>query len=136
MAARGVRLRHTLLAATLALTAALSTFQLKYAVRDLELELGAQRARLAAERSALQLARADLAYLVRPERLVAQAGELRMVPGGGSRIVDVTGIVPAELLRLAREPLLALLPSGAEGLLRVKPLPPGVMLAATVGRAR
>lgn len=133
MAAGGVRLRHTLLAAALALGAALSTFQLKYAVRDLELDLGRLKARLATERSALQLARADLAYLVRPERLVAQAGELRMVPGGGSRIVDPTGIVPAEHLRLAREPLLALLPSGAEAELRIKPLS-GVVLAAT-GRA-
>ncbi len=135
MAARGVRLRHTLLAAGLALAAALATFQLKYAVRDLEMELGGLRARLGAERSALQLARADLAYLTRPERLVAQAGELRMVPGGGSRIIDAAGIVPAEHLRLAREPLLALLPSGAEALLRVKPLL-GVVFTAAVGRVQ
>lgn len=136
MAARGVRLRHTLLAATLALGAALATFQLKYAVRDLDLELGRLRARLGAERAALQLARADLAYLVRPERLVAQAGELRMAPGGGSRIVDPATIVPAGHLELAREPLVALLPSGAEAVLRIKPLPGVVLTAAGGGRAR
>ena len=128
MAARRVNLHYTLAAVVLTLLAAWATFHLKYAVRDREIELSRLRAQVEAERQALQLARAELAYLTRPDRLVVHAPELRMVPGGGSRIVDVTQVIPAQQLQLALEPLPALLPSGAETVLRIKPIP-GLVLA-------
>lgn len=119
---RRVGPRRVALAAVATLAVAAATFHLKYAVRDLDLERDRLRARLAEERGALQVARAELAYLTRPDRIVAQAAGLGMTPGRGARIVDPGRIVPASQLDLARRPLAALLPSGASGLLKVKPL--------------
>jgi hypothetical protein len=133
MAPRRVNLRYTLAAVLLTLLAAWATYHLKYAVRDRELELAQLRRQVDAAREALQLARADLAYLTRPDRLVAQADRLGMIPARGARMVDVTQIIPAQQLELAREPLPALLPSGAEAVLRVKPVP-AVMLLGEGGR--
>ncbi len=128
MAPRRVNLRYTLGAVLLTLLAAWATYHLKYAVRDRELELAQLRRQVEAAREALQLARADLAYLTRPDRLVAQADRLGMVPGRGARMVDATQIVPARQLELAREPLPALLPSGVETVLKVKPVPAALLL--------
>ena len=128
MAPRRVNLRYTLAAVLLTLLAAWATYHLKYAVRDREMELAQLRRQVEAAREALQLARADLAYLTRPDRLVAQADRLGMVPGRGARMVDVSQIVPAGQLELAREPLPALLPSGAEIVLKVKPVPAVLLL--------
>src|SRR3954452_20403894 len=81
MAARSVRLRYTIAAVVLTLLAAWATYHLKYAVRDREIEFVHLRAQLETSRKAMQLQRADLAYLTRPERLVGQAGQLNMTPG-------------------------------------------------------
>lgn len=121
MAGRRIGLRYSIAAALLTLLAAWATYHLKYAVRDREMELGELRFRLEQERAKLQLARIDLDYLTRPDRLVVLAPELGMVPGRGARIVDPARIIPAQQLQLAREPLVAVLPSGAEALLKVKP---------------
>jgi hypothetical protein len=134
MAMRRMSLRYSIGAACLTLVAAWATYHLKYEVRDREMELGRLRQQLEHERQALQVARVDLDYLTRPDRLVVQAGELGMVPGRGARIVDPARIPPAQQLQLARQPLVAVLPSGAEALLMVKPLP-ALSLAVAVGGA-
>ena len=132
MAPRRISLRYSIAAALLTLLAAWAVYHLKYEVRDREMELGRLRAQLAYEREAFQVARVDLDYLTRPDRIVVQAGELGMIPGRGARIVDPTRIVPAQQLQLAREPLVALLPSGAEAVLMVKPLP-ALAVAVAIG---
>ena len=132
MAVRRMSLRYGIAAALLTLLAAWATYHLKYAVRGYEIELARLRSQLETERSALQVARVDLDYLTRPDRLVVQAAELGMIPGRGARIVDPARIVPAQQLELARVPLVALLPSGAEAVLMVKPLP-ALAVAVTIG---
>jgi hypothetical protein len=133
MAAGGVRLRYTIAAVLLTLLAAWATYHLKYAVRDREIQLGRLRAQVETSRKALQLQRADLAYLTRPERLVLQAGQLGMVPGRGARLIDVTQIIPEAQLQLLLQPLPALLPSGAATVLQLRPIP-GITLIQ--GKAR
>ena len=123
MAARRVSLRYVVAAVLLSVGAATATFQLKYAVRDLDRELAATRAQITREHWAVQSVRADLAYLTRPERLVLQAEQLGMVPARGSRLVQVGQILPWQHLRWAEARMLATLPSGAEVPLRVKPMP-------------
>src|SRR3954462_15263302 len=126
MAARSVRLRYTIAAVVLTLLAAWATYHLKYAVRDREIELDHLRAQVETSRKAMQLQRADLAYLTRPERLVVQAGQLNMTPGRGARLGDVSQIAPAAQLQLqlqlALSPLPALLPSGAATVLQLRPI--------------
>ena len=132
MAARRVSLSYLITAACLSLGAAAATFQLKHAVRGLERQLGEVEAQIAREHWALQSARADLAFLTRPERLVLQAEQMGMVPVRGTRLVQVDAIVPWTQLQLAKAPLPATLPSGAEVSLRLKPMP----LMALVGLER
>ena len=89
MAPRRISLRYSIAAALLTLLAAWATYHLKYEVRDREMRAGPPARRSwQHEREALQVARVDLDYLTRPDRLVVQAGELGMVPGRGARIVD------------------------------------------------
>ena len=80
MAARRVSLGYLATAVLLSVGAAVATFQLKYAVRNVEGELGEVRAQITREHEIVQSARADLAYLTRPDRLVLQAAQLGMVP--------------------------------------------------------
>jgi hypothetical protein len=129
MAAGRVSLGYLITAACLSLGAAAATFQLKHAVRGLERQLAAVEAQIAREHWTLQSARADLAFLTRPERLVLQAEQLGMVPVRGTRLVQVDAIVPWNQLQLAKAPMPTTLPSGAEISLRLKPMP----LMALVG---
>lgn len=123
MAARGMNLRYLLTAVILSLGAAAATFELKYSVRNLEHELASVRKEIARERWAVQNARADLAYLTRPERLVQQAGQLNMEPARGTRLVQVDQIPPWQQVQLAGMPVPTTLPSGTEVMLRLRPLP-------------
>jgi hypothetical protein len=129
MAARRIRLRYTVAAILLTLFAAWATYHLKYAVVEREAELKRLRQELHSERQAVQLARADLAYLTRPDWIVMQATPLGMVPGRGARIIDITRVVPAQQLAFARQPLAAVLPSGGETVLMVKPLSDVVLVS-------
>lgn len=134
MSARRVSLRYLATAIVLSVGAAAATFQLKHAVRDLERELTAVQAQIAQERWAAQSARADLAYLTRPDRLVMQAEQLGMVPARGGRLMQAEQILTHEQIQLANTPpMAAMLPSGAEVSLRVRP-PPLVELAGLEGR--
>jgi hypothetical protein len=133
MAPRRVSLRYLLAAALLSVGAAGATFHLKHKVRDLERELGEVSAAIAQERWAARSARADLAYLTRPERVVLQAGQLGMVPVRGARLVAARQLATQEQLRFAgAPPLPATLPSGNAVELRLKP-PPLFELAGAEG---
>jgi hypothetical protein len=124
MAARRVSLGYLVSSVLLAVGAAAATFQLKYEVRDLERDLAAVKARIEQEQWALQAARADLAYLTRPDRLVLQARQLDLVPARGGRLVSASQLPDWEQLQWAKAPMLAVLPSGGEIELRAKPMPP------------
>lgn len=124
MAARRVSLGYLVSSVLLAVSAAAATFQLKYEVRDLERDLAGVRGRIEQERWALQAARADLAYLTRPDRLVLQAHQLSLVPARGGRIVSAGQLPDWEQLQWAKSPMLAVLPSGGEIELRAKPMLP------------
>jgi hypothetical protein len=121
MAARRVSLGYLVSSMALAVGVAAATFQLKYAVRDLERELAATRSKIEQERWALRAARADLAYLTRPDRIVLQAGQLGMMPARGGRLADVTQLPDWVQLQWAKSPVPAVLPSGAAVELRAKP---------------
>ena len=123
MAAHRVSLGYLATAVLLSVGAAVATFQLKYAVRNVEGELGAVRAQITREREIVQSARADLAYLTRPDRLVLQAAQLGMVPARGERLLAATQLPGWDQLQWARLPVPATLPSGAGIELRSKPLP-------------
>ena len=123
MAARRVSLGYLSTAVLLSVGAAVATFQLKYAVRNVEGELDKVQAQIARERGDLQSARADLEYLTRPDRLVMQAAQLGMVSARGGRLLTAAQIPGWDELQWARVPVQAMLPSGAEVELRSKPLP-------------
>jgi hypothetical protein len=123
MAARRVSPGYLATAVLLSLAAAVATFQLKYAVRDLERDLAAVRAQIVEERDAIQSARADLGYLTRPGRLVRQAVQVGMVPARGGRLLQAGQLPGWEQLQWAKHPMPAMLPSGAAVTLRSKPLP-------------
>ena len=123
MAARRVSMGYLATSVLLSVGAAVATFQLKYAVRNVEGELGKVQAQIARERGDLQSARADLEYLTRPDRLVMQAAQLGMVSTRGGRLLTAAQIPGWDELQWARVPVQAMLPSGAEVELRSKPLP-------------
>lgn len=123
MAARRVSLGYLATAVLLSVGAAVATFQLKYAVRNVEGELATVRDQIAREREMVQAARADLAYLTRPDRLVMQAAQLGMVPARGERLLAAKQLPGWDQLQWAQLPVPATLPSGAGIELRSKPLP-------------
>ena len=123
MAARRVSIGYLVTALVLALGAAATTFKLKYAVRELERELSATEARIGQERWRTQAARADLAWLTRPDRMALQADQLGMVPARGGRIVAVARVPDWAQLQWAAMPMPVLLPSGSAVELRTKPMP-------------
>ena len=122
MAARRVSLGYLASSVLLALGAAAATFQLKYAVRDLEHELAATRARIERERWAIQSARADLEYLIRPDRVVLQASQLGMVEARGGRLASAVQLPDWAQLQWSKAPMSAMLPSGVAVELRAKPM--------------
>lgn len=133
MAARRVSLHYLLTAVVLSVGAAAATFQLKHKVRDVEHELGEVGGAIAQERWLARSARADLAYLTRPERIVMQAEQLGMVPVRGGRLLQPGQIPTEDQLQFANAVMAATLPSGAEVDLRLKPLP---LLALAAPRGR
>jgi hypothetical protein len=123
MAARRVSLGYLISSMVLAVGAAAATFQLKYAVRDLEHELAATRARIEREGWAIQGARADLEYLTRPDRIALQAEQLGMVAARGGRLARASQLPDWDQLQWANATMPALLPSGSAIELRAKPMP-------------
>jgi hypothetical protein len=126
MAARRVSLGYLVSCVVLAVGAAAATFQLKYAVRDLERELAAAESRIERERWAIQAARADLEYLTRPDRIVMQASQLGMVEARGGRVASAAQLPDWEQLQWSKAPMPAILPSGGTAELRIKPFVPTI----------
>lgn len=116
--------RHATAGLLLVLLMAAAVFQLKYVVRGLERDLAALHTAIDEERWRLQQRRADLAYLTRPERLAAQAAQLGLRPARAHDIVALDAIGSRAQLALANSPLEVLLPNGAPGLLRARPVAP------------
>ncbi|MFO1047838.1 MAG: hypothetical protein U1E52_08080 [Geminicoccaceae bacterium] len=123
MAARRVSPGYLITSLVLAVGAAAATFQLKYAVRDLEHELAATNAKIEQESWAIQSARADLEYLTRPDRIARQAGQLGMVEARGGRLARASQLPDWQRVQWANLALPALLPSGTSIELRAKPEP-------------
>ena len=124
MAARRVSLGYIVSSAVLALGAAAATFQLKYAVRDVERDLADKGAQIEQTRWDLQAARADLAYLTRPDRIVLQAAQLGMVEARGGRLVQTSSLPDWQQLQWSQAPMPAILPSGVTVELRGRPYSP------------
>jgi hypothetical protein len=121
MAARRVSLGYIVSSAVLAVGAAAATFQLKYAVRELEQQLAATEARIERTNWAVQAVRADLEYLTRPDRIVLQAAQLGLVEARGGRLVGVAQLPDWQQLQWSQAAMPAILPSGAAVELRGRP---------------
>lgn len=130
MAARRMSPGYLISSMVLAVGAAAATFQLKYAVRDLERELATTRAKIEREGWAIQGARADLAYLTRPDRIALQAKQLDMVSARGGRLAHASQLPDWDQVQWANATMPALLPSGSAIELRAKPMPVMSSLAA------
>jgi cell division protein FtsL len=106
----------------LALLAACGLYLMKERVNRLEGELQHQRAVIAAEQSRLHRLRAEWATLEQPGRIARLAEEyLSLRPAQPVQIMTVADLPRRTDLHLDEQPLRALLPSGAEVELRLKP---------------
>ncbi|HEX6113540.1 MAG TPA: hypothetical protein VFZ10_14635 [Geminicoccaceae bacterium] len=106
----------------MALVAACGLYVMKDRVSRLEGELARQQALVAAEQSQLHRLRAEWAMLERPARIARLAAEhLDLGPAQPTQIMAILDLPRRDELELAERQLRALLPSGAEVDLRLKP---------------
>jgi cell division protein FtsL len=106
----------------LALIAACGLYIMKDRVSRLEGELRRQQAMIAAEQSRLHRFRAEWATLERPGRIARlAAAHLDLRPAHPTQIMTIADLPRRADLQLAERQLRALLPSGAEVILRLKP---------------
>jgi hypothetical protein len=114
--------RLGLVSLLIALLAASGLYVLKDRVRHLENELRGVQVAIAAERSRVSRLRAESALLNQPGRLARLAGAyLKLQPAQPGQIVRLSDIPLRADLELEKRPLTALLPSGGEIPLRLKP---------------
>jgi cell division protein FtsL len=106
----------------IALIAACGLYIMKERVNRLEGELRRQQAMIAAEQSRLHRLRAEWAMLEQPRRIARlAAAHLDLRPAHPTQIMTVADLPRRADLQLAERQLHALLPSGAEVVLRLKP---------------
>jgi cell division protein FtsL len=106
----------------IALVAACGLYVMKDRVNRLEGELRRQQALIAAEQSRLHRLRAELAMLEQPGRLARlAAAHLELRPAQPTQLMTIADLPRRADLQVAERPLRALLPSGAEVVLRLKP---------------
>ena len=106
----------------IALVAACGLYIMKERVSRLEGELRRQEATIAAEQSRLHRLRAEWAMLERPGRIARLAAEhLELRPAQPMQIMTIADLPRRADLQVAERQLHALLPSGAEVVLRLKP---------------
>jgi cell division protein FtsL len=118
----------------IALLAACGLYLLKDRVQRLERELQDMQAAIATEKSALSRLRTEWAMLDQPGRIARLAAEhLDLRPAQPGQIVTIEDIPRRSDLELAKRRLTALLPSGGEVTLRLKP-PERLALPVTSGR--
>lgn len=114
--------RLALVGLMIALLAACGLYVMKDRVSRLEGELARQRSLVAAEQSRLHRLRAEWATLERPGRIARLAAEhLDLGPAHPTQIMTIADLPRRDELELAERRLRALLPSGAEVDLRLKP---------------
>jgi cell division protein FtsL len=117
----------------IALLAACGLYVLKDQVQRLEQELQDLQAAIVTERSALNRLRTEWAMLNQPGRIARLAAEhLNLRPARPGQIVSIEDIPRRSDLELAKRRLTALLPSGGEVALRLKP-PERLVLPVTSG---
>jgi hypothetical protein len=114
--------RLGLISLLIALLAASGLYVLKDRVRHLENQLRGVEVAISAERSRLNRLRAEWALLNQSGRLARLAtAYLELQPAQPGQIVKITDIPLRADLELENRPLTALLPSGVEIPLRLKP---------------
>jgi cell division protein FtsL len=114
--------RLALVGLAMALLAACGLYVMKDRVSRLEGELARQQALLADEESQLHRLRAEWAMLERPARIARLAAEhLDLAPAHPTQIMTVADLPRQADTQYAGQRLRALLPSGAEVELRLKP---------------
>jgi cell division protein FtsL len=105
-----------------ALVAACGLYIMKDRVNRLEGELRRQQAMIAAEQSRLHRLRAEWATLEQPGRIARlAAAHLNLRPAYPTQIMTIADLPRRADLQVAERQLPALLPSGAEVVLRFKP---------------
>jgi cell division protein FtsL len=119
----------------IALVAACGLYIMKERVNRLEGELRRQQAMIAAEQSRLHRLRAEWATLEQPGRIARlAAAHLELRPADPTQIMTIADLPRRADLQDTERQLRALLPSGAEAVLRLKPrrlsLPLGSMAEA------
>jgi cell division protein FtsL len=106
----------------IALVAACGLYVMKDRVNRLEGELRRQQALVAAEQSRLHRLRAEWAMLEQPGRIARlAAAHLELRPARPTQIMTIADLPRRADLQVAERQLRALLPSGAEVVLRLKP---------------
>jgi cell division protein FtsL len=106
----------------MALLAACGLYVMKDKVSRLESELAREQALVAAEQGQLHRLRAEWAMLERPSRIARLAAEhLDLAPAQPRQIMTILDLPRRDELELAGRQLRALLPSGEEVDLRLKP---------------
>jgi len=113
--------RYVILLGVLTVIAATSVLELKHSVAAMGSELARIEQEILEENRRIRILQADWQHLARPERLIAHASRLGMVRGGINRVVKLDQIGDRRTLELARSPMAVPLPSGGDGVLRVKP---------------
>lgn len=114
--------RLALAGLAIALIAACGLYVMKDRVNRLEGELRRQQAMIAAEQSRLHRLRAEWAMLEQPGRIARlAAAHLDLRPAHPTQIMTIADLPRRADLQVAERQLRALLPSGAEVVLRFKP---------------
>jgi cell division protein FtsL len=115
-------MRVGVLSLAIALLAAFGLFILKDQVQRREDELHGLQVAIAAERAALNRLRAEWAMLNQPSRIARLAADhLELQPAQPGQIVAIEAIPLRADLELGNRQLTAMLPSGVEVPLRLKP---------------
>ena len=114
--------RLALVGLVIALVAACGLYVMKDRVNRLEGELRRQQAMIAAEEGRLHRLRAEWAMLEQPGRIARlAAAHLDLRPAHPTQIMTIADLPRRADLQVAERELRALLPSGAEVVLRLKP---------------
>lgn len=94
-------IRMTLLLGSVAVAAAIATFQVKYTVVSAERDLLKTLRQIEDEKWRIRSLRADLANLALPTRMALQARQLGMEEMTVSRVIDIGQLGMADHLRLS-----------------------------------